>query len=99
MTFLSGVYRPDVDDPEHCNPFAAMLWELTFIKENHYHPIARQAAAALLEKEKGKGTLPFKSRLWDARLARPPSELLTLYDFSVNGQMVPAMQPPKPYTL
>ena len=33
----SGVYRPDVGDPNLSNPFAANAWELALL-EQHFHP-------------------------------------------------------------
>jgi len=42
----SGVYNPNVDDPEHSNPNATSAWELGTLKF-HIHPaIASQASAA-----------------------------------------------------
>jgi nucleolar complex protein 3 len=43
---LSGEYRPDVEDPEHSNPFATSAWELANLKF-HIHPaVSSQAVAA-----------------------------------------------------
>lgn len=42
----SGEYKPEVEDPEHSNPFATSAWELGTLKF-HIHPaIATQAKAA-----------------------------------------------------
>ncbi|CAG8518114.1 3139_t:CDS:10 [Diversispora eburnea] len=42
----NGIYRPELDDPELCNPFATSLWELNLL-ENHYDPKIRAAAHTL----------------------------------------------------
>lgn len=46
----SGTYNPDVEDPEHSNPFATSAWELSTCKF-HVHPnIAQHAAGAASQK-------------------------------------------------
>ncbi|CAG8487162.1 7448_t:CDS:10 [Paraglomus occultum] len=42
----NGIYMPELDEPELCNPFATNLWELCLL-ENHYDPKVRSAATAL----------------------------------------------------
>jgi len=37
----SGVYLPELDDPEHCNAFASTAWE-TAILHQHFHPFVSQ---------------------------------------------------------
>ncbi|CAG8555523.1 4751_t:CDS:10 [Acaulospora morrowiae] len=49
-----GVYRPELDDPELCNPFATSLWELCLL-EKHYNPKVRAAAHALSTIAKNNG--------------------------------------------
>lgn len=39
----NGIYRMDVDQPEHSNPEAATFWETIFL-ENHYSPKVARAA-------------------------------------------------------
>jgi nucleolar complex protein 3 len=39
----SGQYNPDVDDPEHSNPFSTSAWELATLKF-HIHPAVRAQA-------------------------------------------------------
>jgi len=34
----TGVYSPEIDDPEHCNAFAATAWEFTLLK-THIHSV------------------------------------------------------------
>jgi hypothetical protein len=39
----TGLYKPFIDDPELCNPYATNLWELS-LHMQHYHPTVRQLA-------------------------------------------------------
>ncbi|KAG7355936.1 CBF/Mak21 family-domain containing protein [Nitzschia inconspicua] len=41
----AGQYTPDVDDPEHSNPFSASAWELATLRF-HAHPAIREQADA-----------------------------------------------------
>jgi nucleolar complex protein 3 len=43
----NGIYRDDVDDPQLCNPFAAVWWEVLVLEELHYDERVRQSAHAL----------------------------------------------------
>lgn len=43
-----GVYRPDIDDPQLCNPFATNLWELRVLSERHGDQEVRRLASELL---------------------------------------------------
>lgn len=46
----SGQYNPDVEDPEHSNPFATSAWELSTLAF-HIHPtVAYHATAAASQK-------------------------------------------------
>eukprot|EP00743_Colponemidia_sp_Colp-15_P008433 GILK01009167.1.p1 GENE.GILK01009167.1~~GILK01009167.1.p1 ORF type:complete len:818 (-),score=179.17 GILK01009167.1:144-2567(-) len=42
----SAVYLPEIQDPEHCNAFAASTWELVLL-QTHYHPTVRAFAKSL----------------------------------------------------
>uniref|UniRef100_A0A4W4GM38 Nucleolar complex protein 3 homolog n=1 Tax=Electrophorus electricus TaxID=8005 RepID=A0A4W4GM38_ELEEL len=42
-----GVYLPELDEPEYCNPQNTCLWELHTLKR-HYHPMVRKYATHLL---------------------------------------------------
>ncbi|KAL5490482.1 hypothetical protein ACEPAI_5315 [Sanghuangporus weigelae] len=44
----NGVYRPDIDDPQLCNPFATNLWELQVLSERHGDQEVRRLACELL---------------------------------------------------
>lgn len=39
-----GIYRPDLDDPQLCNPFATNFWELGMLEMEHEDGQVRQAA-------------------------------------------------------
>ncbi|XP_056626651.1 nucleolar complex protein 3 homolog [Triplophysa dalaica] len=43
----SGVYLPELDEPEYCNPQNTSLWEL-HLQKRHYHPMVRKYAAHLM---------------------------------------------------
>ncbi|KIP09121.1 hypothetical protein PHLGIDRAFT_116684 [Phlebiopsis gigantea 11061_1 CR5-6] len=45
---VDGVYRPDLDDPQLCNPFGTSFWELRLLAERHWSSRVRDAAAILL---------------------------------------------------
>ena len=44
---VDGIYRPDVDDPQLCNPFGTSFWELLVLQQNHFDPRVRKEALAL----------------------------------------------------
>jgi nucleolar complex protein 3 len=44
---VDGVYRPDVEDPQLCNPFATSAYELHLLQTAHVNPQVREAAASL----------------------------------------------------
>lgn len=54
----SGVFLPELDEPEYCNPQNTALWELHTLKR-HYHPVVRRFAAhvALGAPSEGSGAL------------------------------------------
>ncbi|NXA48669.1 NOC3L protein, partial [Nothocercus julius] len=71
----SGVYLPELEEPEHCNAQNTALWELHLL-QRHYHPIVRKFAAHLIvgAPAEGSGALsPDLSR-------RPATELFETYN-------------------
>ncbi|XP_046889100.1 nucleolar complex protein 3 homolog [Hypomesus transpacificus] len=73
----SGVFLPELDEPEYCNPQSTALWELHMLKR-HYHPVVRRFAShvALGAPSEGSGALQVQlSR-------RSPAELFD--DYSVK---------------
>ena len=47
---VDGVYRPELDDPQLCNPFGTSLWELPVLARTHGSPQVRDAAEKLLHR-------------------------------------------------
>ena len=45
---VNGVYRPEVDDPQLCNPFGTNFWELHTLARRHCHSRVVEAARKLL---------------------------------------------------
>jgi nucleolar complex protein 3 len=46
----SGEYNPNVEDPEHSNPFATSAWELAMLRFHVYPTIAHHALGAASQK-------------------------------------------------
>ncbi|TDL27539.1 nucleolar complex-associated protein 3 [Rickenella mellea] len=42
-----GVYRPDIDDPQLCNPFGTAFWEVHLIERSHVDTGTRELAGRL----------------------------------------------------
>jgi nucleolar complex protein 3 len=45
---VDGVYRPELDDPQLCNPFGTNFWELHTLARTHWSVAVREAAAKVL---------------------------------------------------
>ncbi|KAK7014892.1 nucleolar complex-associated protein 3 [Favolaschia claudopus] len=45
---LDGTYRPDVDDPQLCNPLGTCLWELVALGAQHWDPRVRAEAQKVI---------------------------------------------------
>ena len=45
---VNGVYRPDLDDPQLCNPFGTNFWELHVLAQRHWDKQVAQAARKLM---------------------------------------------------
>ncbi|NWH48134.1 NOC3L protein, partial [Fregata magnificens] len=70
----SGVYLPELDEPEHCNAQNTALWELHLL-QRHYHPTVQKFAAHLIvgAPTEGSGALSLDLS------QRPATELLEAY--------------------
>uniref|UniRef100_A0A8C6ZXU2 Nucleolar complex protein 3 homolog n=1 Tax=Nothoprocta perdicaria TaxID=30464 RepID=A0A8C6ZXU2_NOTPE len=70
----SGVYLPELEEPEHCNAQNTALWELHLL-QRHYHPIVQKFAAHLIvgAPAEGSGALP------PDLSRRPATELFETY--------------------
>uniref|UniRef100_A0A8C9UIQ7 Nucleolar complex protein 3 homolog n=1 Tax=Serinus canaria TaxID=9135 RepID=A0A8C9UIQ7_SERCA len=55
----SGIYLPELDEPEHCNAQNTALWELHLL-QRHYHPTVQKFASHLIAgaPTEGSGALP-----------------------------------------
>ncbi|XP_076856806.1 nucleolar complex protein 3 homolog [Brachyhypopomus gauderio] len=94
----SGVYLPELDEPEYCNPQNTCLWELHTLKR-HYHPMVRKYATHLLcgAPSEGSGALGMElSR-------RTPGQLFEDYsvkDMTFNPPVaVPASKKKEHFTI
>ncbi|XP_047925274.1 nucleolar complex protein 3 homolog [Anser cygnoides] len=82
----SGVYLPELDEPEHCNAQNTALWELHLL-QRHYHPTVKKFAAHLAVGAPDEG-----SRALSLDLSRrPATELFEAY--SMKGM---TFNPPVP---
>ncbi|XP_028929599.1 LOW QUALITY PROTEIN: nucleolar complex protein 3 homolog [Ornithorhynchus anatinus] len=71
----SGVYLPELDEPEYCNAQNTALWELHALRR-HYHPVVRKFAAHLIAGAPSEG-----SEALDTDLSRrTATELFETYD-------------------
>ncbi|KAF9451062.1 nucleolar complex-associated protein 3 [Macrolepiota fuliginosa MF-IS2] len=50
---FDGIYRPEVDDPQLCNPYGTAFWELQTLAVSHMDPRVRAAAKSLLSYSSG----------------------------------------------
>lgn len=85
----SGVYLPELDEPEYCNPQNTCLWELHTLKR-HYHPMVRKYASHLLVGAPSEGSGALSVDL----SRRAPGQLFE--DYSVKDMTFnpPVMGPP-----
>lgn len=49
----NGVYRPELDDPQVCNPFGTCFWEVHVLAGRHWSEEVRREAKRVLEAGKG----------------------------------------------
>ncbi|KFP57119.1 Nucleolar complex protein 3, partial [Cathartes aura] len=70
----SGVYLPELDEPEHCNAQNTALWELHLL-QRHYHPTVQKFAAHLLAGAPSEGSGALSLDLSQ----RPATELFEAY--------------------
>jgi nucleolar complex protein 3 len=77
-----GTYMPEVEDPEHCNAFAATAWEFSLLTE-HVHPSVTNLARMVLNQ--------------DPITEQNILKIYEQFDFGRNG-IVPSMTKPRPHT-
>uniref|UniRef100_A0ABM5G187 Nucleolar complex protein 3 homolog n=2 Tax=Pogona vitticeps TaxID=103695 RepID=A0ABM5G187_9SAUR len=88
----SGLYLPELDEPEYCNAQNTALWELHTL-QRHYHPIVQKFAAHLVAGASSEGSEALGHEL----SRRSPTELFEAY--SMKGMTfnphVPSVAPRK----
>jgi len=70
----SGVYLPEMEDPEYCKPEAAALWDLHLLKR-HYHPTVASVAAKILQHH----PLQSEHKLTPEISLKDPADLFQMY--------------------
>ncbi|MEJ1276645.1 hypothetical protein NN561_007553 [Cricetulus griseus] len=58
----SGVFLPELEEPEYCNSQNTALWELHPLRR-HYHPVVQRFAASLLAGAPSQGSKALKPEL------------------------------------
>ncbi|XP_023082046.1 nucleolar complex protein 3 homolog isoform X3 [Piliocolobus tephrosceles] len=73
----SGVFLPELDEPEYCNAQNTALWELHALRR-HYHPIVQRFAAHLIAGAPSEGSGALKPEL----SRRSAAELFEAYSMA-----------------
>ncbi|XP_061258828.1 nucleolar complex protein 3 homolog isoform X2 [Bos javanicus] len=73
----SGVFLPELDEPEYCNAQNTALWELHALRR-HYHPIVRRLAVHLIAGAPSEGSEALKPEL----SRRSAAELFEAYSMA-----------------
>uniref|UniRef100_G3RDT8 Nucleolar complex protein 3 homolog n=1 Tax=Gorilla gorilla gorilla TaxID=9595 RepID=G3RDT8_GORGO len=73
----SGVFLPELDEPEYCNAQNTALWELHALRR-HYHPIVQRFAAHLIAGAPSEGSGALKPEL----SRRSATELFEAYSMA-----------------
>lgn len=84
----SGIYLPELSEPEHCNAHNTMLWELSFL-QRHYSPIVKKYNDNISR----QATTTGQGQLHPELSRRSPLELFTENDMS--EKLVPDTLPEK----
>lgn len=71
----TGLFRPDVNDPELSNADSSTAWELALLRTGHYHPTVRIAAQHVAECAPSKGQ-------FSAMIKMSPGAFWQAYDSS-----------------
>ncbi|VDI57286.1 nucleolar complex protein 3 [Mytilus galloprovincialis] len=74
----SGIYLPELPEPEHCHAHNTMLWELSSLK-SHYHPAIKKYAVHLgkMAPVSGEGQLPLQYK-------KPPRDLYNEFSTEID---------------
>uniref|UniRef100_A0A8C9G2L9 Nucleolar complex protein 3 homolog n=1 Tax=Pavo cristatus TaxID=9049 RepID=A0A8C9G2L9_PAVCR len=91
----SGVYLPELDEPEHCNAQNTALWELHLL-QRHYHPTVQKFAAHLAVGAPAEGSGALSLDL----SRRPATELFEAYNMKgmTFNPPVPSVTPRRKVT-
>uniref|UniRef100_A0A7N5K965 Nucleolar complex protein 3 homolog n=1 Tax=Ailuropoda melanoleuca TaxID=9646 RepID=A0A7N5K965_AILME len=73
----SGVFLPELDEPEYCNAQNTALWELHALRR-HYHPVVQRFAAHLIAGAPSEGSEALKPEL----SRRSAAELFETYSMA-----------------
>ncbi|XP_039086089.1 nucleolar complex protein 3 homolog isoform X3 [Hyaena hyaena] len=73
----SGVFLPELDEPEYCNAQNTALWELHALRR-HYHPVVQRFAAHLIAGAPSEGSEALKPEL----SRRSATELFETYSMA-----------------
>lgn len=71
----TGLFRPDVNDPELSNADSTTAWELALLESGHFHPAVRIAAHHVAEGAPSKGQ-------FSAMMRMSPGDFWEAYDSS-----------------
>ncbi|KAJ8406822.1 hypothetical protein AAFF_G00297380 [Aldrovandia affinis] len=85
----SGVYLPEMEEPEYCNPHNTALWELHTLKR-HYHPVVRRFTAHLIAGAPSEGSGALNTEL----SRRSPIDLFQDYNAKDMTFNPPVSAPP-----
>eukprot|EP01133_Synstelium_polycarpum_P019698 gene19698-23590_t len=88
-TYTSGDYNAETVDPDHCNPFASTLWELTLFYK-HWHPQFEPLVKRFLSFNETSANQVGREK--------SPFEIYHIYNNS-NGGFNPPIQVPKEHPL
>ncbi|XP_038608589.1 nucleolar complex protein 3 homolog [Tachyglossus aculeatus] len=88
----SGVYLPELDEPEYCNAQNTALWEL-YALQRHYHPVVQKFAAHLIAGAPSEGSEALNPDL-SRRMATELFETYSMKDMTFNPS-VPSFPPKK----
>ncbi|KJE88702.1 hypothetical protein CAOG_00300 [Capsaspora owczarzaki ATCC 30864] len=89
----TGVYRAELDDPEHACAFATTLWELPLL-QSHYHPYVQTFTHHILQ----GAPLDGKDALSVPEARRSSVKIFDEYD-TAEGGFKPPIPPPKVHPL
>ncbi|XP_007478842.1 nucleolar complex protein 3 homolog [Monodelphis domestica] len=82
----SGIFLPELDEPEYCNAQNTALWELHVLRR-HYHPVVQRFASHLISGAPSEGSEALKPEL----SRRSATELFEIYNMKTMTFNPPVM--------